>query len=131
MGIAISSILCISAALATSSGSLDHGPSVAAAQTAPNTAQGTVTFLDGSAAAGAPVSVRFGIGLSDIADNSGNYSIGGIQSGFAIIDAVVVSDGQTFSGTAFVGFAPGGGSTSTANIVVRPPFPGPFPPSPF
>jgi len=106
-----------------------NAPAVATPATAPNTVQGMVTFASGAPAAGAFVPVRFGEGLFDVADASGAYEISGVDGGFAILDATVNVGGTNYTGTAFVGFAPGGGSTTTANIVVSPQSPfGPFPP---
>lgn len=97
---------------------------------ASNTVTGTVRLTDGTAVEGATVSLRFDGSVSPTTtDGSGSYTLSDIDSGFAIVDAVFVSGGQTFTGSAWVGFAPGGGSTATADITVRPSLPfGPFPP---
>ena len=58
------------------------------APTTPNTVVGKVTFAGGAPAAGAFVSVRGAIGATAIADGNGDYSIGGIESGFAMLERI-------------------------------------------
>lgn len=120
----VSSATAIAAASATSTSS-----SVAGAISSPNAVTGTVRLSNGLPAAGAHVSLRFGSSTTT-AGGSGQYTLDGIDGGFATVDATFVSGGVTFTGSAWVSFPPGGGATANADITVRA-FPvGPFPPFP-
>ncbi len=99
-------------------GGLATNQAAAEAGTISNTIQGQVCFPDGSPAAGAFVSLRFGF-RDTLADSNGNFTISNVSGGFAIVDAVIASGGQVFTGKSFVGFPPGGG-TATTKITVQP-----------
>ena len=89
---------------------------------------GTVRLANGTAVQGATVSVRFGGSGSTQSDSNGDYSLTNLSGGFAVIDAVYTSGGTTYTGSAWIGFPPGGGATTAdITVVALPPF-GPFPP---